>query len=136
MAHTLLAAGLARCVRQSALYEYLNCNMCEVRARKRGCRGLASRDKERWISTGSHLSGLYAVGVPTPWGCLKTQLSPQYPLPASQVQPCNTSGFIDPVWAAKWGIVDFDWSNTPRCATHPMGACIGAASSWHATRGH
>jgi hypothetical protein len=25
--------------------------------------------------------------------------------------PCNYSGFLEPEISAKWGVVDFDWSN-------------------------
>lgn len=28
---------------------------------------------------------------------------------ALQVQPCNSSGYTDPDWAAQWGVIDFDW---------------------------
>ena len=28
--------------------------------------------------------------------------------------PCNDSGFTDPEISAKWGVVDFDWSNAKR----------------------
>ena len=30
---------------------------------------------------------------------------------STAIQPCNTSGFYDPEFAAKWGLVSFDWSN-------------------------
>lgn len=36
--------------------------------------------------------------------------------------PCNYSGFLDPSISAKWGVVDFDWSNAKGAWTrqHPM----------------
>ena len=37
---------------------------------------------------------------------------PTYNMSMSTVfMPCNTSGMFDATIAAKWGIVDFDWSN-------------------------
>lgn len=37
---------------------------------------------------------------------------PTYSMPKSTiVMPCNSSGFLDPVFAAQWGICDIDWSN-------------------------
>ena len=30
---------------------------------------------------------------------------------STAIQPCNSSGWYDPVYAAKWGLVSFDWSN-------------------------
>ena len=38
--------------------------------------------------------------------------SPTYSMAKSTiVMPCNNSGFLDPSFAAKWGICDIDWSN-------------------------
>ena len=37
---------------------------------------------------------------------------PTYDMKASTLfMPCNYSGFLDPSISAKWGVVDFDWSN-------------------------
>eukprot|EP01048_Picozoa_sp_COSAG05_P008710 COSAG05_NODE_678_length_7984_cov_3.957134_3_plen_811_part_00 len=37
---------------------------------------------------------------------------PTYSMPKSTiVMPCNSSGFLDPAFAAQWGICDIDWSN-------------------------
>ena len=30
---------------------------------------------------------------------------------STAIQPCNASGWYDPIYAAKWGLVSFDWSN-------------------------
>jgi hypothetical protein len=30
---------------------------------------------------------------------------------STAIQPCNVSGWYDPAFAAKWGLVSFDWSN-------------------------
>jgi hypothetical protein len=41
------------------------------------------------------------------------QWAPTYNMSLSTVlMPCNTSGFMDAAFSAKWGIVDFDWSNS------------------------
>ena len=48
---------------------------------------------------------------------------PTWDMPKSTIfMPCNDSGFLDPVISAKWGVVDFDWSNGKRMWTqqHPM----------------
>ena len=38
--------------------------------------------------------------------------APTYDMPLSTVvMPCNYSGMFDPNVAARWGMVDFDWSN-------------------------
>ena len=48
---------------------------------------------------------------------------PTWNMPKSTMfMPCNDSGFLDPVISAKWGVVDFDWSNGKGMWTrqHPM----------------
>lgn len=49
--------------------------------------------------------------------------APTYDMAKSTIfMPCNVSGFLNPEIAAKWGIVDFDWSNGKGDWTkqHPM----------------
>jgi hypothetical protein len=33
---------------------------------------------------------------------------------STAIQPCNASGWYDPGYAAKWGLVSFDWSNAKK----------------------
>ena len=65
------------------------------------------------------LTGLFAaavVAVVPPWPAT-------YNLSRSTfLMPCNYTGFFNPVSAAQYGIVDFDWSNAKAEWTkqHPM----------------
>ena len=38
---------------------------------------------------------------------------------STAIQPCNFSGFYDPKFAAKWGLVSFDWSALPPVPPFP-----------------
>jgi hypothetical protein len=38
---------------------------------------------------------------------------------STAIQPCNFTGFYDPKYAAKWGLVSFDWSNDRAGRTSP-----------------
>lgn len=50
------------------------------------------------------LSEFYFGGCVPPW-------PPEWRMGRSTiVMPCNYSGFVDPVAASRWGVVEFDWS--------------------------
>ena len=51
---------------------------------------------------------------------------PTYDMALSTIMmPCNYSGFMDPEFAAKWGLVDFDWSNAKQVSKESEDASSG-----------